>query len=161
MGNIALSYDDDLGGLRSSQEYAYGGFTHKWTIDYSTLNTTAGSAADVVKVPLCSTGADWACFRGAFNVTAAFSEDPAMTIEVGTAGNPDSIIDGQIISSTGAFVIVGAGSAAGGTPAVLADSFGASNTELIAQFTTSAVAPGSFTSGSVDIFLELVDFNKM
>lgn len=155
MADIALSYDDDLGSLLTLQEQANGGFTHKWTIPYATLNTTAGSAADTVTVALASTGADWAAFKAAINVTGAFSDDPAMTVAVGTKGNPDSLYDETAVSSAGAILDV-----AGGIPPILADSFGSANTELVAQFATSAVAPGSFTTGSVDIFLQLVDFNK-
>lgn len=143
----------------NEQERAATGCTHKFVIDYTDINdATWTTDGDTVTVDLITTAADWVVLRAFANVTTAFTTDGTLTMAVGIDGNPDSLIDETSVKTAGPLVDV-----AGGIPAVLGDSSAAAADTIVAQFATqgSTGAPADITAGSVTIYLQLLELNKV
>jgi len=159
MADQSVAYSADRLQYLNEQERAATGCTHKFVIDYTDINdSTWTTDGDTVTVSLITTVADWVVLRGFANVTTAFTTDGTLTMAVGTDGNVDSIIDETSVKTAGPLVDV-----AGGIPAVLADSNAAAADTLVAQFATQAAtgAPADIDAGSVTIYLQLLELNKV
>mgnify|MGYP001228684161 FL=1 len=132
------------------------GFTHKFKILYTDIDEGSGSS-DTVTVSLGDTPTDFIVTKALINVTTAFAGTGAMTVQVGTDGDPNNYITATSILAAGP-TIVGACAA----PVTLAGSFAAASDALEALFTNSSSgAPEDLSAGEMDIYLAMHSANDL
>ena len=132
------------------------GFTHKFKILYTDIDEGGGSS-DTVTVALGDTPTDFIVTKALINVTTAFAGTGAMTVQVGTDGDPNNYITATSILAAGP-TIVGAGAA----PVTLAGSFAAASDALEALFTNSSSgSPSALSAGEMDIYLAMHSANDL
>ena len=135
------------------------GFTHKFTIPFSTVAvSTATTATDTVTVTLCTTPAFFAVKSGLGIVRTAFAGTTALTVTVGTAGSAAAILpsttvlSGSVIQPTTGF----------GNVATPGSTFATAATTLRAVFTNATGgSPSALTAGSMDVYVSLLDLSKI
>lgn len=155
MANTDVTLGDTRKTVLSNQERAQG-YTHKWTIKYTDIDEGSGSS-DTVTVSLGDTLTDFVISKAMINVTTAFAGTGAMTVQVGTDGDPNNYITAITILTAGPTI-----SAAGGAPATLAGSFAVAADDLEALFTNSSSgSPSALTAGEMDIYLAMHDANTV
>ena len=155
MANTDVTLGDTRKNVLSNQERAQG-YTHKWTIKYTDIDEGSGSS-DTVTVSLGDTLTDFVISKAMINVTTAFAGTGAMTVQVGTDGDPNNYITAVTILTAGPTI-----SAAGGAPVTLAGSFAVAADDLEALFTNSSSgSPSALTAGEMDIYLAMHDANTV
>jgi len=155
MANTDVTLGDTRKTVLSNQERAQG-YTHKWTIKYTDIDEGSGSS-DTVTVSLGDTLTDFVISKAMINVTTAFAGTGAMTVQVGTDGDPNNYITAITILTAGPTI-----SGAGGAPATLAGSFAVAADALEALFTNSSSgSPSALTAGEMDIYLAMHDANTV
>ena len=134
----------------TNQERA-NGWTHKWTISYSDINTASSTNDDDVNVVLGNTPANWILSRSIIHVTTAFAGATTAnypTASFGTDGDVDNFV--AVSDTTAQTTYVGA---AGGAPATAAGSHGTAADVLLAQFLFDAASdPAELTAGELDVY---------
>ena len=132
------------------------GFTHKFKILYTDIDEGSGSS-DTVTVALGDTPTDFIVTKALINVTTAFAGTGAMTVQVGTDGDPNNYITATSVLAAGP-TIVGTGAA----PVTLAGSFAAASDALEALFANSfSGSPSALTAGEMDIYLAMHSANDL
>ena len=155
MANTDVTLGSARKSILSNQERAQG-FTHKFKILYTDIDEGSGSS-DTVTVSLGDTPTDFIITKAMINVTTAFAGTGAMTVQVGTDGDPNNYITATSILAVGP-TIAGAGAA----PVTLAGSFAAASDALEALFTNSSSgSPSALTAGEMDIYLAMHSANEI
>ena len=155
MANTDVTLDNARKGILSNQERAQG-YTHKYTIKYTDIDEGSGSS-DTVTVSLGDTPTDFVISKAMVNVTTAFAGTGAMTIQVGTDGDPNNYITATSILAAGPII-----SAVGAAPVTLAGTFAAASDALEALFTNSSSgSPSALTAGELDIYLAMHSANDV
>lgn len=127
------------------------GFTHRFTIPYTAINTSTWTTqGDTVTVTLGTTPARHLIHSAVADITTAFATTGTLTLQVGTSTDPDNFIDAQTAKTAAALI-----GAAGGAPVTEAGTVGIAAQTLVARFTTQAStgAPADITAGSVTILI--------
>lgn len=137
----------------SNQERA-NGWTHKWTIDYTDINSASSTNGDDVNVTLGNTPANWLLSKAVAHVTTAFAGATTAnypTVSFGTDGDVDNFIAASDTTAQTTYI-----GAAGGAPATAAGSHGTAADVLLAQFLFDASSdPAELTAGSLDIYASI------
>ena len=155
MANTDVTLGDTRKTVLSNQERAQG-YTHKWKIKYTDIDEGSGSS-DTVPVSLGDTLTDFVISKAMINVTTAFAGTGAMTVQVGTDGDPNNYITAITILTAGPTI-----SGAGAAPATLAGSFAVAADDLEALFTNSSSgSPSALTAGEMDVYLAMHDANTV
>ena len=132
------------------------GFTHKYTIKYTDIDEGSGSS-DTVTVTLGATPTDFVISKAMVNVTTAMAGTGALTIQVGTDGDPNNFITATSVAAVGPII-----SAVGAAPVTLAGTFAAASDQLEALFTNSSSgSPSALTAGELDIYLAMHSANDV
>jgi hypothetical protein len=134
-------------------EQRINGFTHKFHVDYTDVNTGTGSS-DTVTLSLGTTPATWIVDAALAVVTTAFAGTTAFTVVVGTTTNnacflpSTSVETAQVITSTSGPFQVATVTQASGTSAI----------GLQAVFTNATGgSPSALSAGAMDIYLSVVN----
>lgn len=154
MADTAVTISDDRVSPLSNQERAATGFSHKFRVLYSDINSGTGST-DTVTLTLGATPAKYIVNAGLVYVSTAFAGTGAMTIIVGPATSTAALIASTSILTAGALV------ATVGTPistnlkAVTAGTF-------VATFTNSSSgSPSALTAGELAIYINIQDLSQL
>ena len=132
------------------------GFTHKFKILYTDIDEGAGST-DTVTAVLGNTPADFVVTKAMVNITTAFAGTTAMTIKVGTAGDPDGFITATSVLTAGPIA-----TQAGATTAAAAACIGTTAQVMEALFTNSSGgSPSALSAGEMDIYLAVHSANDL
>ena len=99
MANTDVTIADAQKGILSNQARAQG-FTHKFTILYTDIDEGSGST-DTVTAVLGNTPTDFVVTKAMVNVTTAFAGTGGLTIQVGTAGDPNGFITATSVLAAG------------------------------------------------------------
>lgn len=134
-----------------------GGFTKKFHIDYTDVNSGTG-ATDTVTMSLGSTSTNWVITRALAVVTTAFAGTTAFSITLGTTTSTNCVLAattlltaGVLVNSSGANVVNG-----------VAACSGVSAITLQAIFTNATGgSPSALTAGAVDVFIGYYDPTKL
>ena len=155
MANTDVTLDNARKSVLSNQERAQG-FTHKYTIKYTDIDEGSGSS-DTVTVTLGATPTDFIISKAMVNVTTAMAGTGALTIQVGTDGDPNNFITATSVAAVGPII-----SAVGAAPVTLAGTFAAASDQLEALFTNSSSgSPSALTAGELDIYLAMHSANDV
>ena len=155
MANTDVTLDNARKDVLSNQERAQG-YTHKYTIKYTDIDEGGGST-DTVTVSLGDTPTDFIISKAMLNVTTAFTGTGAMTVQVGTDGDPNNFITAITVLTAGPTI-----SAAGAAPVTLAGTFAIAADALEALFTNSSSgSPSALTAGELDIYLAMHSANDL
>ena len=132
------------------------GFTHKFTILYTDIDEGSGST-DTVTAVLGNTPTDFVVTKAMVNVTTAFAGTGAMTIQVGTAGDPNGFITATSVLAAGPIA-----SQAGATTAAAGACVGTTAQVMEAFFTNSSSgSPSALSAGELDIYLAIHSANDL
>ena len=155
MANTDVTLDNARKDVLSNQERAQG-YTHKYTIKYTDIDEGSGSS-DTVTVALGNTPTDFVISKAMINVTTAFAGTGALTVQVGTDGDPNNFITAITVATAGPTI-----SAAGAAPVTLAGTFAIASDALEALFTNSSSgSPSALTAGELDIYLAMHSANSV
>ena len=155
MANTDVTLDNARKSVLSNQERAQG-FTHKYTIKFTDIDEGSGSS-DTVTVTLGATPTDFVISKAMVNVTTAMAGTGALTIQVGTDGDPNNFITATSVAAVGPII-----SAVGAAPVTLAGTFAAASDQLEALFTNSSSgSPSALTAGQLDIYLAMHSANDL
>ncbi len=155
MANTDVSLPNARKSVLSNQERAQG-FTHKYTIKFTDIDEGSGSS-DTVTVTLGATPTDFIISKAMVNVTTAMAGTGALTIQVGTDGDPNNFITATSVAAVGPII-----SAVGAAPVTLAGTFAAASDQLEALFTNSSSgSPSALTAGELDIYLAMHSANDV
>jgi GTP cyclohydrolase III len=155
MANTDVTLDNARKSVLSNQERAQG-FTHKYTIKYTDIDEGSGSS-DTVTVTLGATPTDFIISKAMVNVTTAMAGTGALTIQVGTDGDPNNFITATSVAAVGPII-----SAVGAAPVTLAGTFAAASDQLEALFTNSSSgSPSALTAGELDVYLAMHSANDV
>ena len=155
MANTDVTLGSARKSILSNQERAQG-FTHKFKILYTDIDEGSGSS-DTVTVSLGDTPTDFVITKALLNVTTAFAGTGAMTVQIGTDGDPDNFITAITVLTAGPTI-----SALGAAPKTLVGSFAVASDALEALFTNSSSgAPEDLTAGEMDIYLAMHSANDL
>ena len=155
MANTDVTLDNARKSVLSNQERAQG-FTHKYTIKFTDIDEGSGSS-DTVTVTLGATPTDFVISKAMVNVTTAMAGTGALTIQVGTDGDPNNFITATSVAAVGPII-----SAVGAAPVTLAGTFAAASDQLEALFTNSSSgSPSALTAGELDIYLAMHGANDV
>jgi len=155
MANTAVTLPAARKSVLSNQERSQG-FTHKFKVLFTDIDEGGGSS-DTVTVTLGNTPTDFIITKALVNVSTAFAGTGAMSIQVGTDGDPNNFIDATTVLTAGP-IIVGAGAAV----KTLAGSFAAASDVLSAVFTNSSSgSPSALSAGELDIYLAMHEVNDL
>lgn len=157
-GSITLT-GSSLTALTGNEKANNGGFTHKVTIGYAAMAASGLSGStDVLTVVFpMGTGTDFFVPKCVANVTTAFAGSGGLAMEVGTDGDPNNFLTTVSVLTAGPKVL-----AAGGIIPTVAGSFAAAADVLTATFTNSVSGSiSALSAGSVDVYLALLDMNKI
>jgi hypothetical protein len=133
------------------------GFTHRFNVLYTDVNTGTGSS-DTVTLTLGTTPTQWIVAAAMVNVTTAFAGTTAFTLVVGTTTNTGCftastsvLTAGAIVGASGQFVV------ATTTQATLTTAVG-----LQAIFTNATGgSPSALTAGALDIYLAITNLQAL
>ena len=155
MANTDVTLDNARKSVLSNQERAQG-FTHKYTIKFTDIDEGSGSS-DTVTVTLGATPTDFVISKAMVNVTTAMAGTGALTIQVGTDGDPNNFITATSVAAVGPII-----SAVGAAPVTLAGTFAAASDQIEALFTNSSSgSPSALTAGELDIYLAMHSANDV
>ena len=155
MANTDVTLDNARKSVLSNQERAQG-YTHKYTIKYTDIDEGSGSY-DTVTVTLGATPTDFIITKAMVNVRTAMAGTGALTIQVGTDGDPNNFITATSVTAVGPII-----SAVGAAPVTLAGTFAAASDQLEALFTNSSSgSPSALTAGELDIYLAMHSANDV
>ena len=155
MANTDVTLDNARKSILSNQERAQG-YTHKYTIKYTDIDEGSGSS-DTVTVTLGATPTDFVISKAMVNVTTAMAGTGALTIQVGTDGDPNNFITATSVAAVGPII-----SAVGAAPVTLAGTFAAASDQIEALFTNSSSgSPSALTAGELDIYLAMHSANDV
>jgi len=155
MANTDVTLDNARKSVLSNQERAQG-FTHKYTIKFTDIDEGSGSS-DTVTVTLGATPTDFIISKAMVNVTTAMAGTGALTIQVGTDGDPNNFITATSVAAVGPII-----SAVGAAPVTLAGTFAAASDQLEALFTNSSSgSPSALTAGELDVYLAMHSANDV
>ena len=155
MADTAVTLDSARKDVLSNQERAQG-YTHKYTIKYTDIDEGSGSS-DTVTVTLGATPTDFVISKAMVNVTTAMAGTGALTIQVGTDGDPNNFITATSVAAVGPII-----SAVGAAPVTLAGTFAAASDQIEALFTNSSSgSPSALTAGELDIYLAMHSANDV
>ena len=155
MANTDVTLDSARKDVLSNQERAQG-YTHKYTIKYTDIDEGSGSS-DTVTVSLGDTPTDFIISKAMLNVTTAFAGTGAMTVQIGTDGDPNNFITAITVLTAGPTI-----SAAGAAPVTLVGTFAIASDALEALFTNSSSgSPSALTAGELDIYLAMHSANDV
>ena len=155
MANTDVTLDNARKSILSNQERAQG-YTHKYTIKYTDIDEGSGSS-DTVTVTLGATPTDFVISKAMVNVTTAMAGTGALTIQVGTDGDPNNFITATSVAAVGPII-----SAVGAAPVTLAGTFAAASDQIEALFTNgSSGSPSALTAGELDIYLAMHSANDV
>lgn len=155
MANTDVTLPNARKSVLSNQERAQG-FTHKYTIKFTDIDEGSGSS-DTVTVTLGATPTDFIISKAMVNVTTAMAGTGALTIQVGTDGDPNNFITATSVAAVGPII-----SAVGAAPVTLAGTFAAASDQLEALFTNSSSgSPSALTAGELDIYLAMHSANDV
>ena len=155
MANTDVTLGDTRKTILSNQERAQG-YTHKWTIKYTDVDEGTGSS-DTVTVSMGNTPTDFLITKAMINVTTAFAGTGALTVQIGTDGDPNNFITAITVMTAGPTI-----SAAGAAPVTLAGTFAIAVDALEALFTNSSSgSPSALTAGEMDIYLAMHSANDV
>ena len=134
----------------------HSGFTHKFKVKYTDINFGAGST-DTVTMTVTATPATWIVAQAMANVTTAFADTGAMTIQAGGTTSTaflaaTSILTAGIIQPTNGVQSVN-------TPA----SSTATTAQTIKFIFTNATSgsPSALSAGEMDVYLTILDTSKL
>lgn len=132
------------------------GFTHKFKILYTDIDEGSGST-DTVTAVLGNTPTDFVVTKAVVNVTTAFAGTGGLTIQVGTAGDPNGFITATSVLTAGPIA-----SQAGAATAAAASCVGTTAQVMEALFTNSSSgAPEDLSAGELDIYLAVHNANDL
>ena len=155
MANTDVTLDNARKNVLSNQERAQG-FTHKYTIKYTDIDEGSGSS-DTVTVALGNTPTDFIISKAMVNVRTAMTGTGALTIQVGTDGDPNNFITATSVTAVEPII-----SAVGAAPVTLAGTYAAASDALEALFTNSSSgSPSALTAGELDIYLAMHSANDV
>ena len=155
MANTDVTLGNTRKTILSNQERAQG-YTHKWTIKYTDVDEGTGSS-DTVTVSMGDTPTDFLITKAMINVTTAFAGTGALTVQIGTDGDPNNFITAITVMTAGPTI-----SAAGAAPVTLVGTFAIAVDALEALFTNSSSgSPSALTAGEMDIYLEMHSANDV
>lgn len=155
MANTDVTLGNARKNVLSNQERAQG-FTHKYTIKYTDIDEGSGSS-DTVTVTLGATPTDFIITKAMVNVRTAMTGTGALTIQVGTDGDPNNFITATSVTAVGPII-----SAVGAAPVTLAGTYAAASDQLEALFTNaSSGSPSALTAGELDIYLAMHSANDV
>ena len=155
MANTDVTLDNARKNVLSNQERAQG-YTHKYTIKYTDIDEGSGSS-DTVTVSLGDTPTDFVISKAMLNVTTAFAGTGALTVQIGTDGDPNNFITAITVMTAGPTI-----SAAGAAPVTLVGTFAIASDALEALFTNSSSgSPSALTAGELDIYLAMHSANDV
>ena len=155
MANTDVTLDNARKNVLSNQERAQG-FTHKYTIKYTDIDEGSGSS-DTVTVALGNTPTDFIISKAMVNVRTAMTGTGALTIQVGTDGDPNNFITATSVTAVGPII-----SAVGAAPVTLAGTYAAASDALEALFTNSSSgSPSALPAGELDIYLAMHSANDV
>jgi len=155
MANTDVTLGNTRKTILSNQERAQG-YTHKWTIKYTDVDEGTGSS-DTVTVSMGNTPTDFLITKAMINVTTAFAGTGALTVQIGTDGDPNNFITAITVMTAGPTI-----SAAGAAPVTLAGTFAIAVDALEALFTNSSSgSPSALTAGEMDIYLAMHSANDV
>ena len=155
MANTDVTLDNARKNVLSNQERAQG-FTHKYTIKYTDIDEGSGSS-DTVTVALGNTPPAFIISKAMVNVRTAMTGTGALTIQVGTDGDPNNFITATSVTAVGPII-----SAVGAAPVTLAGTYAAASDALEALFTNSSSgSPSALTAGELDIYLAMHSANDV
>ena len=134
-------------------EQRINGFTHKFHVDYTDVNTGTGSS-DTVTLTLGTTPATWIVDAAVGIITTAFAGTTAFTVTVGTTTNVACILPststltaGLVQPTTGPFQV-----------ATVTQATGTSSIGLVAVFTNATGgSPSALSAGALDIYLSIIN----
>ena len=155
MANTDVTLDNARKNVLSNQERAQG-YTHKYTIKYTDIDEGSGSS-DTVTVSLGDTPTAFIISKAMLNVTTAFAGTGALTVQIGTDGDPNNFITAITVLTAGPTI-----SAAGAAPVTLVGTFAIASDALEALFTNSSSgSPSALTAGELDIYLAMHSANDL
>ena len=155
MANTDVTLGNTRKTILSNQERAQG-YTHKWTIKYTDVDEGTGSS-DTVTVSMGNTPTDFLITKAMINVTTAFAGTGALTVQIGTDGDPNNFITAITVMTAGPTI-----SAAGAAPVTLDGTFAIAVDALEALFTNSSSgSPSALTAGEMDIYLAMHSANDV
>ena len=155
MANTDVTLDYARKNVLSYQERAQG-YTHKYTIKYTDIDEGSGSS-DTVTVSLGDTPTDFIISKAMLNVTTAFAGTGALTVQIGTDGDPNNFITAITVMTAGPTI-----SAVGAAPVTLVGTFAIASDALEALFTNSSSgSPSALTAGELDIYLAMHSANDV
>ena len=155
MANTDVTLDNARKNVLSNQERAQG-YTHKYTIKYTDIDEGSGSS-DTVTVSLGDTPTDFVISKAMLNVTTAFAGTGALTVQIGTDGDPNNFITAITVMTAGPTI-----SAVGAAPVTLVGTFAIASDALEALFTNSSSgSPSALTAGELDNYLAMHSANDV
>ena len=155
MANTDVTLDSARKDVLSNQERAQG-YTHKYKIKYTDIDEGSGSS-DTVTVSLGDTPTDFVISKAMLNVTTAFAGTGALTVQIGTDGDPNNFITAITVMTAGPTI-----SAVGAAPVTLVGTFAIASDALEALFTNSSSgSPSALTAGELDIYLAMHSANDV
>ena len=155
MANTDVTLGNARKSVLSNQERAQG-YTHKYKILFTDIDEGSGSS-DTVTVTLGATPTDFVISKAMVNVTTAMAGTGALTIQVGTDGDPNNFITATSVAAVGPII-----SAVGAAPVTLAGTFAAASDQIEALFTNSSSgSPSALTAGELDIYLAMHSANDV
>ena len=155
MANTDVTLDNARKHVLSNQERAQG-FTHKYKILYTDIDEGSGST-DTVTAVLGNTPTDFVVTKAMVNVTTAFAGTGGLSIQVGTAGDPNGFITATSVLTAGPIA-----TQAGATTAAAAACIGTTAQVMEALFTNSSSgSPSALSAGELDIYLAVHSANDL
>ena len=155
MANTDVTLDNARKDVLSNQERAQG-FTHKYKILYTDIDE-GGSSSDTVTAVLGNTPTDFVVTRAMVNVTTAFAGTGGLSIQVGTAGDPNGFITATSVLTAGPIA-----TQVGATTAAAAACIGTTAQVMEAFFTNSSSgSPSALSAGELDIYLAVHSANDL
>ena len=155
MANTDVTLDSARKDVLSNQERAQG-FTHKYKILYTDIDEGSGSS-DTVTAVLGNTPTDFVVTKAMVNVTTAFAGTGGLSIQVGTAGDPNGFITATSVLTAGPIA-----TQVGATTAAAAACIGTTAQVMEAFFTNSSSgSPSALSAGELDIYLAVHSANDL
>ena len=155
MANTDVTLDNARKDVLSNQERAQG-FTHKYKILYTDIDEGSGSS-DTVTAVLGNTPTDFVVTKAMVNVTTAFAGTGGLSIQVGTAGDPNGFITATSVLTAGPIA-----TQVGATTAAAAACIGTTAQVMEAFFTNSSSgSPSALSAGELDIYLAVHSANDL
>lgn len=153
MGNTNVTLASQYCKVLSAEEVRQTGFTHAFTIPYTTISAVSGGVTtDTVTVTLGTTPARFLIDRATWDVTTAFTTTATGTLTAGLGTSS------QVATFLAAKDMLTAGPGTTTTLAATTYASGTSAVSLVSRFTTgTAGAPSDVATGSVTLFIRMID----